>query len=344
MKIEQPHLVQANFARNPLLEDMLKRLNGWLSAVGADIPAADSDTAMPMVFIVGAPRSGTTLLTQWLADSGVFAYPSNFISRFYHAPYVGALVQRMMTDPALAFRNEMEGIQPRSSNFHSELGKTDGFTAPNEFHYFWRRFFHYGEIQLLSEAELADVDVGALRAEIAALIGVMGRPLAMKGLMFNWNLPFIASVFPQAIFLHIRRNPVWNAQSLLLAREKYFQDRHCWYSFKPPEYCHLRFMEPLEQVCGQVAWTEAAIEDLPDRRVVTTQYEDFCSAPKKVWEILTSRVMQMGVSIETAYAGPPRFDVREDARLLPSEIARMQHIFYQNYHRSLEAVSGGRVA
>ena len=42
-------------------------------------------TSATVVLVVGGPRSGSTVMMQWLASSGVFAYPSNLLSRFYRA-------------------------------------------------------------------------------------------------------------------------------------------------------------------------------------------------------------------------------------------------------------------
>jgi len=42
---------------------------------------------------VGALRSGTTLFMQWLANTGVFSYPTNILSQFFGAPVIGAKIQ-----------------------------------------------------------------------------------------------------------------------------------------------------------------------------------------------------------------------------------------------------------
>ena len=59
------------------------------------------------VFVVGALRSGTTLFTQWLATTGLTAYPTNLLSRFYGAPLVGAKIQQLLTDPPTLSRRNL---------------------------------------------------------------------------------------------------------------------------------------------------------------------------------------------------------------------------------------------
>ena len=107
----------------------------------------------PIIFIMGCARSGTTLVSQYLARSREFCYPTNFISRFYYAPYIGALLQRLMFD--LDTKGELFGSFKEAVDFKSVLGKTKAASSPNEFWYYWRRFFKFGEIQKLDDAQLA---------------------------------------------------------------------------------------------------------------------------------------------------------------------------------------------
>src|SRR4249919_71291 len=129
----------APMQRNPALERLLAELNDALPAAQA-VLSVDTEDRHAKVFLLGAMRSGTTLYMQWLASTGQFAYPSNLLSRFYGAPLVGAKLQQLLTDPAYNFRNEILDFNA-PLDFRSENGKTTGALAPNEFWYFWRRFF-----------------------------------------------------------------------------------------------------------------------------------------------------------------------------------------------------------
>jgi len=92
------------FTRNTLLEDALSEMCDLL-APGEEIAEAGiCAPQQPVLFVIGAPRSGTTLSTQILANSGAFGYPTNLLSRFYAAPYIGTLVQKLATDPGYDFK------------------------------------------------------------------------------------------------------------------------------------------------------------------------------------------------------------------------------------------------
>jgi len=323
--MDQHEMAENNeFARNAALEELLTELNDLLSQAEQSVVQRYQQPAMSPVIIVGCPRSGTTLLLQWLANSGQFTYPSNLISRFYRAPYIGARIQQMLTDPRFAFRKEMYGIQTGwNDNFQSDLGKTRGLLAPNEFWYFWRRFFPYREIQYLSEQELAAVDTKTFTSELAALEAIFKKPLALKGLIANWNLPFLAAVLEKAIFLYIKRHPFFTIQSLLRARLKFFGTLNEWYSLKPREFDDLKRLDPYHQVAGQVYYTNQAIQQglriIKSSRWIEVGYEYFCSNPQAVWRMLEDRFREHGYEGNLNYDGPKWFDARNCVFVSPKE-------------------------
>lgn len=246
----------------------------------------------PIIFIMGCARSGTTLVSQYLARSREFCYPTNFISRFYYAPYIGALLQRLMFD--LDVKGELFGSLKDRSDFRSSLGKTAGALAPNEFWYYWRRFFKFGDIQRLSAEELARIDINAFVRGLNAIQTVFDKPMFLKGMIANWHIPFLAEHIPSSYFVVVKREVVYNAQSLYFARQKFFGDVNKWYSFKPEEYELLRSKDPLEQVVGQVIYTNRAIDQgtkgIPGERVIELKYEDFCQNPLDVIRLLEDKL------------------------------------------------------
>ena len=307
------HGRKAEFGRNPALEAYLKNLNEILWPAEKSVMDKFIEPRFPLILVMGAPRSGTTLLLQWLSFSGCFSYPSNFISRFYNAPYIGAKIQQMLTDPELYYRKEMDNPRLESIvNFRSSLGKTDGLLSPNEFWYFWRRFFQYGELQYLEEQSLKNISITTLKKELAAFESVLEKPLVMKGMMFNWNIPYLFSVLPGTVFIYIEREPIYNIHSLLQAREAYFGDINRWYSFKPPEYQYLSQLDPIDQIAGQVYYTNLAIQrglrKVPKSNQLHIRYETFCKNPKEVWKTLTEKLNHSGYALKTQYDGPESFD------------------------------------
>jgi len=147
------------------LEQLLSELNSVLSYTNTQF-LADKSEKNSKIFILGSLRSGSTLFTQWLASSGLVAYPTNLLSRFYGAPLVGAKIQQLLTDPRYNFRNEILDFNSEI-NFISDNGKTKGALAPNEFWYFWRRFLPFDQLDYLPGPELKEKgDLAGFRDEI----------------------------------------------------------------------------------------------------------------------------------------------------------------------------------
>ena len=168
---------------------------------------------------MGPMRSGTTLFMQWLANTGLIAYPTNLLSRFYQAPIIGAKIQLLLTDPRYNFRDEL-GEFTQQSEYKSENGKTKGVLAPNEFWYFWRRFLAEPGRDVWSDDELPkSMDTQTMLAELAGMMNVFEKPFAAKGMLFNYNIPFLDSLFDKVVFVQIKRDPVANVASVLDAQK-----------------------------------------------------------------------------------------------------------------------------
>ena len=314
---------QPTFQRNQALEELLAEINTLLAPAEQQLLEKVTTPQLPTIIVVGAPRSGTTLMMQWLASLGYFAYPTNLLSRFFGAPAIGAKIQLLLTDPRYNFNDEFFDFAV-PVDFESNLGKTRGVLAPNEFWYFWRRFIPNKEPRPLSDEELTLVDGEGLVAELAAIESVFKKPFAMKGHIMEFNIPFLFQILPKALFIYIRRHPLYNIQSLLEAREKYYGTREGWYSVKPAEYDILKDLSPIEQVTGQVFYTNQAIqkglESINPDNVISIKYEDFCEAPAKVFELIKYHFSLLGNPLNVNYQGPKHFEVRNNIRLSSEEV------------------------
>lgn len=285
------------FARNDDLEGLLRELNGALGPVSSALVKA-FEPAMPTIFVVGAPRSGTTVLMQWLASSDGLAYPTNLLSRFYGAPYIGARIQQLLTDSRFDYRGELKALTGRAENFTSDLGKTQGPLEPNEFWYFWRRFIPLVDPEPLNGRP---IDAEGLRHGLAELEQAFRKPFAAKAILFQYDLPLIAGLLPRSLFLYTRRDPTKNAISLLRAREAYWGRVDRWFSVKPPGTARLLGAPATVQVAGQILGTEVSLRKAaatigPDR-FLAFDHEAFCDDPEPVWQWLRSRCRNMGCDI-----------------------------------------------
>jgi LPS sulfotransferase NodH len=306
------------FSRNPNLERLLKEINSTLRACEQRAYARFDGSSQPLILLMGPLRSGTTLLLQWLANTGIFCYPTNLLSRFYGAPIIGAKIQLMLTDPRYNYRNEL-GEFVQQATYVSENGKTEGALAPNEFWYFWRRFLPNAERDVWSDEELrSGMDHQTMLKEIAGVTDVFQKPFAAKGMLFNYNIPFLDSIIDNVLFIHIKRDPVSNVASVLDARKRQLGSEERWYSFKIPEYDRLSRLDPIRQAVGQVLCINSAVSKglskVAGQRKMSVDYQTFCTDPAAVYDEIVQKISLQNPPV---YSGPNRFEVsrrRSDPR------------------------------
>lgn len=310
---------EKKFQRNQLLESYLQEVNQDLLNT-EKILLEKPYEPYPVVLVMGALRSGTTLMTQWLANTKEFAYPTNLLSRFYEAPVIGAKIQRLLLDPKYAFRDEIIDFS-QEVNYHSQNGKTSGALAPNEFWYFWRRFFPYKslDIEYLPDDELMKVvDKDTFVKELMGISNVFEKPFAMKGMIANYNIGFLDKILDKVVFISIKRDPYTNIASILEARKRQLGDEKKWYSFRIPEMKQLlEFDDPVMQAAGQAYYINQALDkslaSVSEERKLEIQYEDFCADPESYYYILRDKLLSQGYEISDVYCGEKEFAVtRED--------------------------------
>lgn len=325
-----------DFKKNTKLEDLLTNLNFDLWVAERRI-LNKNEIKFPLIFIVGPHRSGTTLLLQWLANLGSFAYPSNLLSRFYQAPIIGAKIQLLLTDEHYNFRDELKDLS-EGIDFSSENGKTRGSLAPNEFWYFWRRFLPFGDLDYIPTEELINkVDIDTFRSEFSGIVEVFQKPFALKALILNYNIDFLDKVFEKAIFIYTKRDIVTNVVSALEARKRQLGSEDQWYSFKIPEYTWLKeISDPIEQTTGQIFCISRAIEQglekVPKHKKIIVEYEQFCKQPEIYYQQLVDKLSTQGFDINTDYIGPKKFSV---SRAAEKEMAQTIEGHYKRFAETL---------
>ncbi|MTI64678.1 sulfotransferase [Methylophaga sp.] len=309
MKLSEHRTPQ--FRRNILLEELLTELNADLELSEEKLISSNLNQEMPfpLILVMGPLRSGTTLFTQWLANTDLVAYPTNLLSRFYQAPILGSKIQLLLTDPRFNFRDEL-GEFAQQAEYRSENGKTKGVLAPNEFWYFWRRFLSEPQRDIWSDEELKQsMDIATMRAELIGMMNVFQQPFATKGMLFNYNIPFLNSILEKVVFVQIKRDPVSNVASVLDARKRQLGSESQWYSFQIPEYEALKDLDPITQVSGQIHHINNAVDNgissVDESRKLVVQYEEFCENPKYFFDALAAK---LGLN-NPKYNGPSKFEL-----------------------------------
>ncbi len=303
----EPATREARYRKDAALESVLQLTNEALEETERELVAGFDVPRQPTVFIVGAPRSGTTLLAQLMLLRFELGYVSNLTARFWRAPYIGC---------RLSASFQRDGAAPGIA-LESDLGATDGPAGPHEFGYFWRRWLPYVEGHEPGADGWRDVDKAALRRHVAAMESVWQRPFLFKNLACSFHIAQLAEAFPRSLFIHCRRDPLEVAQSILRSRVRYFGDKSAWFSLEPRETSWLRSEPYPVQIAGQVFFTRRRIEEsfagLPVERTLTVDYESLCKAPRAQWRAIGVALQTNGGTVVERDIPPPDLSARSAA-------------------------------
>lgn len=260
------------------------------------------------LFVLGAPRSGTTLLYQLLTEHLDVGYLANAHAE---APSDVSRVERERSPRALR----------GGSDYESEHGATDGPAGPSEAGEFWYRFFPRDPHEV-HDADATTTRVRELRAAVRLFADACGRPVVFKNVFNSLRIPVIAAALPEARFVVIERDLESNARSLLAGRVKR-GDLVAWWSARPDGADDVADQHPARQVVWQAARMQRVaareLARLDPARSFTVSYAELCAQPGRVIASIEEWLLAGGVRIgERAEAGMPvAFERRAGGTLAP---------------------------
>ncbi|MBY0421762.1 MAG: sulfotransferase [Parvularculaceae bacterium] len=280
--------------KDPAAEARLARLNEVLAPVEANLTEGLVAPKRAMVFVVGPPRGGTTLMSQILAVSGGYSYVSNVAARFWRAPSLGVTIDRALQ------------TSPPALSFASRRGATSGAAEPHEFGYFWSRWFDLGgETHWLDEDARARVDLAELRRALAGMERAAERPMVFKNnTWLTFQADWFARALPNALIVACFRDPAAIARSLLRQRLELYGDPARWWSVRPRAYAALSRLEPLDQIAGQAVEClrdmQDALSRVPTERLLRVGYGALCADPRGILNEIAAACAGLGTPIDLA--------------------------------------------
>ncbi|MFQ5650802.1 MAG: sulfotransferase [bacterium] len=301
--------------------NLFKILNWLLTPAETFILARQSrdSSATPLVFIIGPPRSGTTILYQLLVHCYDFAYINNFVGNFYRCPNLAVRLSRVLQ------------IDRRAVAFTSRHGVTPGLAGPHEFGDFWYRWFpktpHYADAGTLSLARKQ-----ALQNTVDALAHFFNRTLLFKNVIHSVRIKALQDIFPQALFIVCERNPLYTAQSIYQVRKERAHN-HGWWSVQPREIEELRSKPMLEQCVSQLYYVTRQIEEdcgvLPAERYIKVMYEQLCEETSAVLAGIESRLENQRLPVVKRPVGVPHIRSSNRQSIEDTEFQRIKELVEQ---------------
>lgn len=223
------------------------------------------------VFIIGVPRSGTTIGYQLLTSKLDVGYISNYVEQHYYAPLT-------------AFKSFLQHCPERHDFFESEFGSVDRNYrwAPNQgvnFLYNWMPSLdHVHKLSDFSDSQLED-----LRKLIHALLLLAKKNVLFKELSLSQKIPVLSELFPTAKFIVIDRDPVEVACSIFGAMEKQKIPEGVMWGAQFDGYEKTLFLPKKEMIAQQILGLkngmEKGLKSVGTENVITFDYKDICQNP-----------------------------------------------------------------
>lgn len=254
----------------------------------------------PPVFVLGVPRSGSTLLYQILVHSFEVSYFCNAAEE--HSSY-----------PATVTRIYRSRIRKYHTDFVNNYGVTKLRQGPNEGIDIWSRWFPPDTY--VDEHSLAASGAGEGQRTVAAVSTLISAPFVNKDPRHCGRVRALNAVFPGCLFVFIRRDPVANAASILNVRRKRAArgqgDLATWISVKPREYARISQHGYITQICGQVYYcARNGLDDLTAvaaERHLIVSYEELCADPRGEVDRIAAFAQTNGVPLRQRLSPPVSF-------------------------------------
>jgi len=242
--------------------------------------AENKTIELPIVFIVGPPRSGSTLLYLALSQSLNVSWFPNLSQLFPRSPIIATTW----------FANKTKK-QYRLSNY---FGNTPGLSLPNDGHSIWNRW--YGNDRYVPKVSVDSVD--AMQLFIAAWVNSFKKPLLNKNNRNSLCVRQLSEAFPTAHFVVITRHHADTVRSLVRSREFVQGSKHKPWGLLSHANHKDDKLGYIEDICDQLCQIRDQMRDgisaVDPIKVTPVSFEDFCSEPLNIVNSVASRT---GVSI-----------------------------------------------
>jgi hypothetical protein len=239
-------------------------------------------TSRPPLFVVGAPRSGTSLLYRTLALHPEAAWISNYLRRLPGLPEISVLNRVAGRWPAMRSRvwfGEDGDNAYRYAGRRSLIERV--FPQPVE----GEPVFTHRGVGELGPTPTPDARQSRLAGDLRrAVRAAGGTVLVSKRIGHNRRIPLLHGIVPQARFVSVTRDGRAVARSL--AKVDWWPESHIWWYGGTPLDWAAEGRDPVE-LCArhwvrEVEAVRAGVAAVPPELVHEVRYEELVREPRRV--------------------------------------------------------------
>ncbi len=271
----------------------------------------------PPIFIVGSPRSGSTLLSQALVQYYQLGYISNFSRNFYRSLITGSWIQQHLLKP-----------NHDTAKFRSNYGQTDGLLGANEAADFWYQWFPRGLDVYVESGQIPPHKISQMKRVIKTLSQFYGCPVLFKNLYNSMRIHPLLEAFPHAIILVCERDHLDTGQSLFIGRKASGKNMQEWWSVPPRQYSEISDLCPEEQVILQSHYIleqiNSDLEQYNSASVYRFKYEEFCKSPIQQLDNFGEWCKNRGLILNRQFSIPASFSTQSGQKVSDESYNKMK--------------------
>ena len=298
----------SNYQKQEAFEDALNSLNKQLSVSQTELFQEDLKDQVT-IHVIGAPRSGTTLVTQLALSNIEIGYINNFIATFWNAPLYGILLSKKLLG---------ENYQ---SDFKSDFGRTISVQEPHEFGYFWKHQLNYTDHLQQTYNKEYNLPWDKLKNILYQMCFAYNKPILFKSFLYGFHIEKAVQKMPKTLFIYIERNLYQNAYSILKLRKKMFGDEAIWASMKPHQYSFLKDENIYRQIIGQVLFLnyeyKKQLSQIPESNKLLLSYSNICDNTVEAIEEVHNKINELEA---VNYDPKINNNIKENKVVIPQKI------------------------
>lgn len=241
---------------------------------------SEHENEIPILFVVGIQRTGSTLVSQFIEKTFPFFPIGNFNTIFKRSNYyLHKWLGRLYKKP-----------NPTYKNFY---GIAKGLFSIGDNYELWDRWF--GKNHYLIPSEISDEKSNHLKNYFTTLYKAYNKPILTKNNRNSLLIPLFKEAFQNSFYVIVKRDPVSVIKSTLQASKDFFGNGDfLWGLYPNLEFDSKNYENIIEAATAQFLMLDKILNEqlneLEDDSYLVIDYNEFCKNPSQFQKDLIEKL------------------------------------------------------